>query len=73
MDGHANHIIVDVVNKAKAIGLDIITLPSYTQHALKPLDVSCFKWFSPLFVIVMILGHWLIQELERKRKILQIG
>lgn len=45
MDGHANHVIVDVVNKAKTIGLDIITLPSYTQHALKPLDVSCFKWF----------------------------
>ena len=45
MNGHASHIIVDVVNKAKKIGFDIMTLPSHTQHALQPLNVSCFKRF----------------------------
>lgn len=39
----------DVVNKAKAIGLDVITLPSHSWHALQPLDIYCFKNFKSTF------------------------
>ena len=30
-------------------GLDIVSLPSHTSHALQPLDVSCFKPFKSAF------------------------
>jgi hypothetical protein len=30
-------------------GLDIVSLPSHTSHALQPLDVSCFKPFKTAF------------------------
>lgn len=46
MNGCASHVIVDVVAKARVIGLDLITLPSHTLHALQPHDVSCFKSFK---------------------------
>lgn len=37
---------MDVVTKARAIGLYLITLPSHTSHALQPLEVICFKSFK---------------------------
>jgi hypothetical protein len=30
-------------------GLDIVSLPSHTSHALQPLHVSCFKPFKSAF------------------------
>ena len=42
VDGHNNHVILDVVHKAMQIGLDIVILPSHTSHRLQPLDVSIF-------------------------------
>ena len=49
VDGCASHMIVGVVAKARAIGLDLITLSSQTLHALQPLDVSCFKSFKAAY------------------------
>lgn len=49
MDGCASHMIVGVVAKARAIGLDLITLSSHTLHALQPLEVSCFKSFEAAY------------------------
>jgi hypothetical protein len=43
MDGHGNHVTLEVIEYAKDIGLDIITLPFHTSHAFLPLDVSYFK------------------------------
>ncbi len=31
------------------VGLDMVTLPTYTWHALQPLNVSCFKPFKTTF------------------------
>lgn len=39
MDELASHVTMDVVTKARAIGLDLITLMSHTFHALQPLHV----------------------------------
>ena len=49
LDGHGSHVTLEVVQKAKHEGLDIITLPSHTSHRLQPLDISIFKPFKVAF------------------------
>lgn len=49
LDGHNSHVTLDVVYQARDVGLDILTLPSHTSHALQPLDVSLFKPFKVAF------------------------
>jgi hypothetical protein len=49
VDGHNSHVILQVICKAAAHGLDIITLPSHTSHCLQPLDVSVFQPFKYSF------------------------
>lgn len=49
LDGHGSHVTLEVVEKARSEGLDIITLPSHTSHRLQPLDVSIFKPFKVVF------------------------
>ncbi|MCO5587825.1 hypothetical protein L7F22_041777 [Adiantum nelumboides] len=43
LDGHGSHVTLDVVENARSMGIDIITLPTLTSHKLQPLDVSVFK------------------------------
>jgi hypothetical protein len=40
LDGHSSHMTLDIVWEARAAGLDLLTLPSHTSHAMQPLDVS---------------------------------
>ena len=49
LDGHKSHLTLDVIQKAKEHGVDMISLPSHTSHALQPLDVACFKPFKSAF------------------------
>jgi hypothetical protein len=49
LDGHNSHVTLEVVSVAMTSGLDIVSLPSHTSHALQPLDVSCFKPFKTAF------------------------
>jgi hypothetical protein len=49
VDGHNSHVTMEVVHKAMAIGLDLLTLPSHTSHRLQPLDVSVFGPFKRAF------------------------
>ena len=49
LDGHSSHVTLDVVQEARALGLDLLTLPSHTSHVLKPLDVSVFMPFKTFF------------------------
>jgi len=49
INGHGNHVTLEAIERAKDIGLNMITLPSHTSHALQPLDVSCFKPFKITF------------------------
>jgi hypothetical protein len=49
LDGHGSHVTLEVVHKAKQIGLDLLTLPSHTFHRLQPLDVSIFRPFKYAF------------------------
>jgi hypothetical protein len=38
LDGHGNHVTLEAIKQAKDIGLDMITPPFDTSHALQPLD-----------------------------------
>jgi hypothetical protein len=49
LDGHISHVSMEVVQVARRAGLDLLTLPSHTSHALQPLDVSIFKPFKQFF------------------------
>ena len=49
LDGHNLHVTLEVVRISMEFGLDIVSLPSHTSHALQPLDVSCFKPFKTAF------------------------
>jgi hypothetical protein len=46
LDGHGYHVTIKAIEQAQAFGLDMITLPSHTSHALQPLNVACFKPFK---------------------------
>ncbi|MCO5601398.1 hypothetical protein L7F22_055518 [Adiantum nelumboides] len=43
LDGHGSHVSLEVVERARDWGIDLITLPAHTSHKLRPLDVSVFK------------------------------
>lgn len=49
LDGHNSHVTLEVARAAKNVGLDLISLPSHTSHALQPLDVAVFKPFKQFF------------------------
>jgi hypothetical protein len=49
LDGHNSHVTLEVVREARRAGLDLLTLPSHTSHALQPLDVTVFKPFKTHF------------------------
>jgi hypothetical protein len=50
LDGHNSHVMIDVVHKAKGVGLDLITLSSHINHVpLKPFNVVSFKLFKTAF------------------------
>jgi hypothetical protein len=51
LNGHNSHITIEVVAKAKEVGLHLVNLPSHTSHALQPLDVSVFGPFKHAFQI----------------------
>ena len=46
LDGYKSHLTLEVIQKAREHGVDMINLPSHTSHALQPLDVACFKPFK---------------------------
>jgi hypothetical protein len=73
LNRHCSHVILDVVQEARVVGLNLRTVPSHTSHALQPLDMSVFKpfktflreyrdfWTSRNFnqvVTKQILAHW---------------
>lgn len=49
LDRHISQVFLEVVVEAKNAGVDLVTLPSYTSHALQPLDICVFKPFKQYF------------------------
>jgi hypothetical protein len=51
MDGHNSHVTIEVMHRAHAEGLHLLTLPSHCSHAMQPLDVAVFKPFKGAFCV----------------------
>ena len=49
LDGHNFHVTLEVVKISMELGLDMVSLPSHTSHALQPPDIACFKPFKTAF------------------------
>ena len=45
-DGHASHLSIEVIEKARANDIHLLCLPSHTTHILQPLDVSVMSSFK---------------------------
>ena len=60
LDGHNLHVTLEVCKISMESGLDIISLPSHTSHALHPIDVSCFAPLKKVFK--KIKDVWLLRK-----------
>ncbi len=49
LDGHGSHVMIEAFEQVIEIGLDMVTLPSHTSHALQLLDMTYFKPFKNAF------------------------
>jgi hypothetical protein len=50
VDGHSSHVItLEAIKQAHEFGLNMVTVPAHTFHALQPFDVSCLKPFKTTF------------------------
>ncbi len=43
LDGHASHLTLELVEKAKANNIILFKLPAHASHLIQPLDVGVFK------------------------------
>ena len=39
-DGHASHLSIDVIEKARSNDIHLLSIPAHCTHILQPLDVS---------------------------------
>ena len=49
LDGHKSHITLELLELAKNNRIDMVSLPSHSNHELQPLDKTCFKPFKVAF------------------------
>jgi hypothetical protein len=49
LDGHGSHATLKAIEQTQTFKLNMITLPSHTNHTLQPLNVACFKPFKTTF------------------------
>jgi hypothetical protein len=63
LDGHILYVSIEVVQKVRRAGLDLLTLLSHTLHALQPLDVSVFKSFKQFFR--QCRDYWMFRNLNQ--------
>lgn len=49
LDNHESHYCPKVVNKAKEVGLEILTLPPHCSHKMQPLDRTVFGPFKQFY------------------------
>jgi len=49
LDGHGSHMVVQAIEEANNLGINLLTLSTHTTHRLQPLDVSVFGHFKNYF------------------------
>ena len=73
VDEHNSYITINVMHKARDVGVDMLILPSYTSHALQPLDVAVFKPFKTVFQAIRDQSGFQTQVGLFERKSLPLG
>jgi hypothetical protein len=63
MDGHSSHVTINIVEKARVVGLYLLTLPLHCSHAMQSLDVAVFKPFKGAFRVYR--DAWTLQNRGR--------
>jgi hypothetical protein len=56
-------VTIDVVEKAKTVGLHLLMLPSHCSHAMQLLDMAVFKPFKSAFRVYQ--DAWTLQNMGR--------
>jgi hypothetical protein len=51
LDGHNSHVTIEVVKRARDVGLHLLMLPLHCSHTMQPQDVAIFKPFKGAFRI----------------------
>lgn len=46
LDNHESHIQIEVIRKAKEVGVHLLTFPPHCSHRLQPLDISIYSPFK---------------------------
>eukprot|EP00918_Siedleckia_nematoides_P002967 GHVU01006790.1.p1 GENE.GHVU01006790.1~~GHVU01006790.1.p1 ORF type:complete len:420 (+),score=44.21 GHVU01006790.1:26-1261(+) len=49
VDGHKSHEMLECVEEAKAMGVEMVSFPPHTTHRLQPLDVGVFGPFKQAY------------------------
>lgn len=49
LDNYSSHIDINILQKAKANGVTMLTIAPHTSHKLQPLDVSVFRPFNQYY------------------------
>jgi hypothetical protein len=61
--GHNSHATLEVIHKAAQTGIDMVTLPSHTSHALQLLDITVFAPFKKAFRSIR--DEWVLRNGRR--------
>eukprot|EP00918_Siedleckia_nematoides_P105401 GHVU01230209.1.p1 GENE.GHVU01230209.1~~GHVU01230209.1.p1 ORF type:complete len:440 (-),score=44.58 GHVU01230209.1:307-1626(-) len=54
IDGHKSHEVLDCVEEATAMGVEMVSFPPHTTHRLQPLDVAVFGPFKQAFEAALL-------------------
>ena len=57
------HVTIEVVKRARAMELHLLTLPLHYSHAMQPLDMVVFKPFKGAFRVYR--DAWTLQNRDR--------
>ena len=57
MDNHESHLSIAAIDKARDLGIVLLTIPPKTSHKLQPLDVSVYGPFKTGYNIAM--DNWM--------------
>ncbi len=59
---HGSHVMLEAIKQAREFGLDMVTLPFHTSHALQILDVNFFKPFKKKNLIMQWLETIIVNQ-----------
>ena len=71
MDGHNSHKSLELIDLARANGVEILILPPHTTHRLQPLDAVFFKPLTDNYNIAA--DHWMVSNAGKRISFYEIA